>query len=152
MNIDAIPDRLKELIDHARAALDQQIAKARKAVDDLNLEKTAAANALTELQDQHKKAKADLESVLADLHRASSLGSIRAEIKKAQKALAALNIEKEKASTALAALAKERTGLEARVDTLNNEVRRLLAIRSESQATMADIKMKLQQVQIGHRP
>jgi hypothetical protein len=45
MNVDDIPDQFKQLVERARANLDQQIKTARRAVADLNAEKAAVATA-----------------------------------------------------------------------------------------------------------
>jgi hypothetical protein len=87
--------------------------------------------------------KADVDAILAHRDKALSLGSIDAEISKAQKDVAALNIEKGKATAAVAALAKEQTARQAQLVALGDEAQRLIAIRSEGERAVADIKMRL---------
>jgi hypothetical protein len=52
MNVDDIAGEFAEFVGRARAVLEQQVTKAQKLVDSLNLEKTATANALVTLQSQ----------------------------------------------------------------------------------------------------
>jgi hypothetical protein len=93
MNIDELPDQLEAFFDRARTALDQQIVRARKVVDNLNAEKTAATKALADLKEQRESAKKQLEAVLHDLHRGSSLVGLNHEIAAARKTLEALKVE-----------------------------------------------------------
>src|SRR5262249_49242362 len=108
MNIDDIPRQLEELFDRSRAALDQQIAKARQVVGDLNAEKTGAAMTLAGLKDQIVKAKADLDAVLADLGQASNAVRLDREMAKARTELEQLKSETAKETKALETLTKQR--------------------------------------------
>ena len=146
MNLDEIPERLEELFDRSRAALDQQITKARKVVADLNAEKNATASFLADLKDQHSKVKAELDAALANLDRALSLGSIQAEIKKAGKELERLKSETAKESKALEVLVKKRTEAEARVVALENSARAATAERCRAQEMLQEVKAKVAMV------
>ena len=79
MNLDELPDQLEAFFDRAQVVLDRQITEARKAVDALNAEKTGAEKALAELKDQHKQVQSELDAVLKDLGRVSSLVGLNAE-------------------------------------------------------------------------
>jgi chromosome segregation ATPase len=143
MTLDEIPDQLQELFDRSRAGLDAQITKARKVVDALNVEKTGAAKALAELKDQITKGKADLDAVLADQHRASSLVQLDREIAKARPELERLKAEITEQSKALETLVKQRTAEEARVVALENDARQATAERCRAQEMMARMKTQL---------
>ena len=146
MNLDEIPERLEELFDRSRAALDQQIAKARKVVDSLNVEKTAAAKALGELKDQITKARAELDAVRADLGRASTAVQLDREIKKSRSELERLKGETAEEEKTLAALTKKRTEAEARVIALENDARQATAERCRAQDMMEQVKAKLRSI------
>jgi chromosome segregation ATPase len=144
MTLDDIPDQLQEIFDCARAALDQQITQARKVVDNLNAEKTGAAKALAELNDQITKGKADLEVVLADQHRASSLVHLDREITKARPELERLKAEIAEQSKALEALVKQRTEAETKLATLQNDARLATAERCRAQEMVVQIRKRLE--------
>jgi chromosome segregation ATPase len=152
MNIDELTEQFQSVLARARAVLNREIGNARKLVDDLHGERAKAEAEIAQLGDQHKQAQAQLDATLANLQKASNLASLDSDIKKAKAELAALKSETEKASTVLAALGKQRTEADARLVALGNEAQRLIALRTESEAVMASIKTKLQQVQIGNRP
>jgi hypothetical protein len=86
-----------------------------------------------------------------DLHRTSELVSLNHEIADAHKVLAGLKGDIERATTAFDKVSKDRTEREAQLSGLNGEVQRLIAVRTESEAFMANVKMQLGSVQIGHR-
>ena len=74
------------------------------------------------------------------------------EIAAARKNLKALQAETAEAEKTVATLNKQRTDAERRLVALGNEANRMLGIRAEAEAVYADIKSKLNQVQIGARP
>jgi chromosome segregation ATPase len=152
MNLDTIPDQIGQLVEYARVALAQEITGARNAVDSLNGEKAAAANALTDLKDQHKQAQSQLDAVLSDLQRGSTLVGLNTEIKKARKELEQLKAETAEATTALEALKKQRSDASAKLAALQTEAQRQSAIRSEAESVYAAIKAKVFSVQLGQRP
>jgi hypothetical protein len=104
---------------------------------------------LAELKDQCRGAKADLDSALAHRDKAFSLATLGSEIAKERKELAKLKAETAKETTALAALQKQRAAGERQLGALQNEANRMIAIRTEGEAAMANIKAQLAQVQIG---
>ena len=144
MDVDDIPGQLEELFDRSRAALDAQVTKARKAVDGLNAEKAAAAETLAELKDQITKARTELDSVRANLDRASNLRALNGELTKARAELEQLKDKTAKESTALEALTKQRTAAEARVVTLENDARQATAERCRAQEMMARIRQQVE--------
>jgi hypothetical protein len=150
--LDELPTQLESFLDRVRVALDQQIAGARKAVGNLNAEKTATAKVLADLKHQHELAEKQLSTVRADLQQALTRVGLDREIAAARKVLAMLQADIEKATAAKAAVEKQVAAGEARVVALGNEANRMIALRSESEAVMADIKNKLAQVQLGQRP
>jgi chromosome segregation ATPase len=139
---DDIPGQLQELFDRSRAALDQQITKARKLVDSLTAEKTSAAEELAKLKDEIVKAKATLEVILADQQRASKLVHLDREIKKARPELERLKAEITEQSNSLEALVKQRTEAEAHVATLQQDARLASAERARAQETLQEIRNK----------
>jgi len=146
MDVDDIPDQFEQLVDRARAALNREIEKAQKLVDNLTVEKTAAAKALAELKDQHGKAKAELETTLADLDRASSLRGLNSALAKARMELERLNSETAKETKALEVLVKKRTEVEARVVALEDNARAATAERCRAQEMLEQVKIKLRSV------
>jgi len=143
MSIDDLPDQLEAVLDRARATLEQQISKTRKVVDALNAEKAIAAKALGELKEQCTKAKAELETTLADLDRASSLRGLNNEIKKSRKELEQLNAETAKETKALEALVKKRKEDEVRVLRLEDDARQATSERCAAQEMLGRIKTQL---------
>jgi len=143
MNVDDILQQLEELFDRARAALEQQVSTAHKAVASLNQEKAAATKAVTELQAQHGKAHAELNAAMNNLDRVLSLGAIQAEIKKAGKELEQLKSEATKELKTLEVLVKKRTQEEARVAALEVAAREATAKRCRAQDLVKQIKTQL---------
>jgi chromosome segregation ATPase len=149
MTLDELPHQFAAFLNSARAVFDREVAGARKAVDNLNAEKTAAAKALADLKEQHELAQKQLDAVRADLQRASILVGVGHDIASARKVLETLKSETAQAKAALEKLAKERTAREAEVKVLGDEARRLVAIRTEGEAAMANLRAQLRSVQIG---
>jgi chromosome segregation ATPase len=144
MSIDEIPGQLQELFDRSRAALDAQITKARKVVDNLNVEKTGAAKALADLKDEIVKAKAELDGVRADLGRTSNAVRLDRETAKARTELDRLTAENAEAK-ALEARLKQCAEADTKLVTLQNDARLATAERCRAQETIQEIKNKLQQ-------
>jgi chromosome segregation ATPase len=143
MNLDDIPDQFEELIDRARAVLDREITRAKEIVASATAEKSAAQSALSALQTQHRKAKADLDAVLATLHRSSNLAGLDGEIAAARKTLERLKTETEAERNALAKATKQRTEEETKTNALRDEVGQLSARRAHDQEVMAKIRHQL---------
>jgi chromosome segregation ATPase len=149
MTLDGLPQQLEEFLDRARAALGQEITAAKHAVTAANAEKTSAQNALANLRTECTVAQDQLATVTADLKRLSDLVGAHHEIATAKKAVQKLATEKSALEASIAALSKEQTQRQAKVNALGDEVRRLLAIQSESESVVADLRMRLRSVQIG---
>jgi predicted nucleic acid-binding Zn-ribbon protein len=152
MSLDKLPEAFDQFVERARATLSQEVTGAQNIVAALDAEKSAAQNALANVQAQTKSAQDQLAAVTNDLQRLSGLVGVGHDIDKARTELKRIKSETEQATKALEALKKQRTEVESQVLALQNESRRLLSIRAESEAAMADIRMKLGAVQIGHRP
>ena len=74
------------------------------------------------------------------------------EIAAANKKLKALQGETAETEKALAALNKQRAEADTRLVALNLEANRMIAIRTEGEVVMADLRARLQQVSLGQRP
>jgi chromosome segregation ATPase len=149
--IDGLPGQFEAFVERTRTVLAREITAAKNAAAAAKAETATAQATLSQLQDQRAQTQRQLDTILAHLNKAASLGSIDAEILKAQKDLAALNVEKGKVATALEKLTQERREREAQINSLGNEVQRLLAIRSESEAVMANLRKQVGLVQSGQR-
>jgi chromosome segregation ATPase len=151
MTLDELPNRLGEFVELARAALSREITAAKNIATAAKAETATAQNALAELRDQHKQAQSQLDAVMKDLQRFSDLAAVGHDIDKARKELARLKAETAKTEKALEARLKQCTEADSRLVGLNLEANRMIAIRTEGEAVMADIKAKLNQVQLGQR-
>jgi chromosome segregation ATPase len=143
MQLDDATDQLEEFVDRVRAALDQEVAIAKKAVAAATVEKTSLAKSLADLQAEHSKAKAELAAVLSDLGRASGLAGLNTEVSSARKTLEQLKRETAEERKALAKLTRERTESEAQAIALRNEVSDLVAVRANNQELMAKLKQQI---------
>ena len=152
MSLDGLPQQFEAFVDRARAALSGEITAAKTVVVAANAQKRSAENALADVETRCKQAKAQLDAVLSDLDRGSTLAGINSEIKKARTELKRVKSETEQATAALEKLAKERTEAEAKLVALGNEAQRMINIRTEGEAVMANLRAQLAQVQIGQRP
>jgi chromosome segregation ATPase len=152
MNLDGLPEQFEEFVERARAALDRDITAAKNLVTAANAEKAAAETALRELVEQRESAKKQLDRVFADLSRGSSLVGLNHEITAARKVLATLQADTERATAAKAVVERQCVDGERRLVSLNNEAQRMIAIRTEGEAVMADLRTKLHSVQLGNRP
>ena len=74
------------------------------------------------------------------------------EIAAAKKAVQKLTTEKSALEASIAALAKQQTEAQAKLVSLGNEAQRLVAIRTEGEAAVADLRMRLRSVSIGQQP
>jgi chromosome segregation ATPase len=149
MSIDELPDQFEAFLERARVVLHREIEEARAAVKVLNAEKATTQATIAELRDQHKQAQSQLDAVMKDLHRGSTLVGISREITEARKRLEALKVEMAEAEKALAARLKQCAEADARLVALGLEAQRMIAIRTEGEAVMANIRAQLQQVRIG---
>jgi chromosome segregation ATPase len=149
MSLDGLPAQLEAFLERARVVLHREIEEARAAVKALTSEKTKTQAVLAELREQHKQAQSQLDAVVSELQRRSTLAGINREIAGARKTLERLMGETAEAEKALEVLNKQRADGERRLVELTNEANRMIGIRTEGEAVMADIKAKLAQVQIG---
>jgi chromosome segregation ATPase len=147
MSLNKLPEAFEEFVERARSALGQEITAAKNVVALAAAEKSAAVNALANLQSQVKAAQDQLAAVTEDLHRLSGLVGVGHDIEKARKELARVKSETAEATKALDKLSKERTERQAQIVALGNEAQRQLAIRTEAEAAMSKIK-----TQLGVRP
>jgi chromosome segregation ATPase len=152
MTLDELPNQFDAFVERASAALSREITAAKNVVAAANAEKSAAQNALSNLQAQIKSAQDQLAAVTNDLQRLSDLVGVGHDIEKARKELARVKAENAKAAKVLGARAKQITEADAKLVTLGNEAQRQLAIRTEGEAVMANLRAQLQQVQVGQRP
>jgi chromosome segregation ATPase len=143
-----LPGQLEAFLDRARAALDREIAAAKKAVAAVDTERRLVETALRELRDQHAQAEKQLTAVRADLQRASTRVGLDHEIAKARAELKRVKDESAKAASDLEARSKQIAEADARLVSLNNEAQRMVQIRVEGEAVMADLRAKVQSVQI----
>jgi chromosome segregation ATPase len=152
VNIDQLPQQLEAFLENARAALDQQIGAAKHAVTALNAERTSTQNALADLQAQCKSAQAQLEFTTSEFHKIAAVVGVGHDLKKARAELERVRNETAEATKALEKLAKEIAARQAQIVALGNEVQRLVQVRTESEAVMANLRNQLRSVQIGQRP
>ena len=116
------------------------------------LEKSAAANALADLEARCKSTQDQLDALNDELAQRTTLAGLNRGIAAASKKLKALQAETAEAEKALEALNKQRADGEAKLVALGNEMSRLRGERSEATTEISNIKALLQQVQIGQRP
>jgi seryl-tRNA synthetase len=152
MGLDDLPHQFAAFVNSARTIFDREIEKSKKVVAALSAEKASAQSALAELQAQRKSAEKQLNAVHADLARSSELAGVGHDMEKARTELEKVKAETAKADKTLEARLKQITEADARLVVLGNEAQRLVAIRVEGEAVMANLRMKLQQVQIGVQP
>jgi chromosome segregation ATPase len=152
MNIDDIPEHFRDLVEHARILLHQEISGARATLAGLKVETAAERKALAELGEQRKQTQANLDTNLANLNRASGLAGLDYEIDQARKTLKALEVEKGEVSKSLEAKKKELRDAESRLNAMQTETQQLIAQRCDSQAIMENIRAQLRAVQLGQRP
>jgi chromosome segregation ATPase len=146
MNFDQLPDELEAVLDRARAALSQEIARARTALNSLNSERAVAAKTLAELRDQIVKAEAELEALRVDLGRTSTARQLDHEIKKGRAEAQRLTVENAEAAKVLAARLKQCSEADAKLATLENSARLAVDSRCRAQETVAAIKKQLELV------
>jgi chromosome segregation ATPase len=152
MTLDELSGQLEAFLERARTVLDLEIGQAKKIVAAANAEKGLAQAALSDLQSQTKSAQSQLDEINNELQRASTLAGITREIATARKTLKALEADTAQATTALEVLNKQRVDGERRLVALGNEANRMIAIRTEGEAVMANLRAQLQQVAIGQQP
>jgi chromosome segregation ATPase len=148
MRIEDLPEGLEAFVDRARSVLNQEIDKAHKALDALNVEKATTQAALSELQDQREAAQKQLKTVLSNLDRGSTLAGLNSEIAEARKTLEALKVETEQTSTALTTLIKQRSDAQQQLDAVTNETQRLRAEQAEATSEIGHLRTLLKSVDL----
>jgi chromosome segregation ATPase len=152
MRLDELAPGLEVFLERARVALSGEITAAKKIVAAANAEKNSAQTALAALQAQCKFVQDQLDAVNNELERKLTLAGLNREIAAASKKLKALETEIAEAEKAVAALNKQRAEADSRLVALGLEANRMIAIRTEGEAVMANLRAQLAQVQIGVRP
>jgi chromosome segregation ATPase len=152
MSLHGLPAEFEQFVDRARAALDGEITAAKNIMAAAAAEKSAASNAVTDLQAQCKSTQAQLDALTDELARRTTLAGLNREITEASKKLKALQAETAEAETVLADLRKQRAEADTRLVALSLETNRMIAIRSEGEAVMAKLRSQLDSVQLGNRP
>jgi chromosome segregation ATPase len=140
MTLDELPEQCDAFVERVRGVFHQEIGRARATVKALNSEKAAAQTALAELQDQRVSVQKQLDVVMKDLGRGSSLVGLNSEIAAARTELARLKAETEGATKALEALNKQRSGVERQVVAAQDDMQSLRAERAEATAEIARVK------------
>jgi predicted nucleic acid-binding Zn-ribbon protein len=140
MIFDELPERFDAFLERARVVFYQESEKARATVKALNAEKAAAQTAIAELRDQHAQAQSQLDAVMKDLDRGTTLAGLNREIAAASKKLKSLEAETAEAEKALEALNKQRSGAERQVIAAQNDMQSLRAERAEATAEIARVK------------
>jgi hypothetical protein len=150
MRITDLPGQFEAFVDRARGVFGQEIAGARKVIDGLNSEKLsvgagkrAAEAALAEAQAQHKQAQANLNVVLANLHRGSTLIDLDTEIAAAKKTLEGLKADIARETTAARVAAKQRADAERLRDAEMSELTQVRAERADAEGSIAHIRTLL---------
>jgi chromosome segregation ATPase len=152
MSLDGLPQELSAFIERACAVLAREITAAKNIAAAANAEKSAAQAAVAKLQGQLKQAQSQLDAVTKDLQRLSDLVGVGHDIKKGRAELKRVQSETERANQALEARLKQCTEADSRLVALNLEANRMLGIRAEAEAVYADIRAKVNSVQLGARP
>jgi chromosome segregation ATPase len=149
MRLDDLPAAFEAFLDHARGILNAEVEKARKLVDSLNAEKTAAAKAVANLKKQHALAEDQLNAVLANVPRTVVLAELDGEIVKVRKELPRLKSEVEKTSAALQDLAKQRAKAETELADLHEDARQYRAERADATAEINRIRSLVESACMG---
>ena len=147
MTLDELPHAFATFVNSAHAIFDREVENVQKALAASNAEKASAQTALSEFQDQCKSAQDQLELTTRELRGAAGLVGVAHDIKEARKELTRIRSETAEATKALDKLVKERTAREAEVKALGAETRRLVAVRTESETVMANLRAQLHSVQ-----
>ena len=149
MTLDELSGQLEAFLERARTVLDLEIGQAKKIVAAANAEKSAAQNALADLEARCKSTQDQLDALNDELAQRTTLAGLNRGIAAASKKLKALQAETAEAEIALAALNKQRAEADVRLVALGLEANRMIAIRTEGEAVMAKLRSQLQQVQLG---
>jgi chromosome segregation ATPase len=148
MNAERLIDELDGVLKHIQAEVHSDLTGTRKATEELRVERAAQATALAQIEDQHKHAAANLSMVMADVERLSVHVGVGSNIAKAKAELEKLRAEVEKADLRLAGLLKQQTEEETKLVALRNETQRLIAVRTEGEAVMANLRAQVRSLPI----
>jgi septal ring factor EnvC (AmiA/AmiB activator) len=151
MSIDELPVEFEAFVERARVALERETTTAKNIMAAANAEKSSVQNALSNLEARCKSTQDQLDALNDELAQRTTLAGLNRGIAAASKKLKALEAETAEAETALAALNKQRAEADSRLVALNLEANRMIAIRTEGEAVMANLGAQLAQVQIGQR-
>jgi predicted nucleic acid-binding Zn-ribbon protein len=150
MSIDELPDQLEAFLERARAVLNREIEKARAAVNALKSEEGTTRATIVELGDQRERGQKQLNTVLSNLHRGSTLVGLNHEIAEAHKTLAALKVETTEAGKAVEVLNKQRSDAKHQLEVTKTELQAAMtelqsvrAERGEAVTTIGQIKALL---------
>jgi chromosome segregation ATPase len=146
MSLDRLPEQFEEWVGRARAALSRDIERAKEIVAAANAERSSAQSALSALQAQCKSTQTQLEVAQRELPRIGALVAVGHDIEKAREELRRVKSETADTAKALELLQKQRSDVEAKLGGLGDEVRRLVAARTESETVMANIRSKVNSV------
>jgi chromosome segregation ATPase len=140
MAFDELPEQCDAFVERVRVVCHQEVEKARAAVKALNAEKAATQVALAELQERRVSEQKQLDAVMKDLGRGSTLAGLNNETAAARTELARLKAETEGATKALEVLQKQRADAERLVVAAQNEIQNLRAERVEATTEIARVK------------
>jgi chromosome segregation ATPase len=98
------------------------------------------------LKDQRATAQKQLDDVLANLNRGTTLAGLTADISEAKKTLKGLEADKAKASTALEVVERQRKDAEHQLNAVNNETQRIRQERAEATTAVEHIRSLLKSV------
>jgi chromosome segregation ATPase len=143
MNVEQLTDELDAVLQRVHAEVHRDIAGSQKAAEEQRAEELRAKAALTQIEDQHKQAQANLAMVKADVDRFSTLAGAGYDIAKAKADLQTLRGEKAALEISIAALAKQQTEEEHKLLALTNEISRLMGLRSEHEIAIGEVRKKL---------
>jgi chromosome segregation ATPase len=148
MRLDDLPEQFAAFADRARDVLDWEVKKARKAAEALNAERAAVQKELSELQEQYKSTKKQLDDVLSNLNKGTTLAGLNAEISEAKKALEKLKADTAKATAAFEAADKQRQDAERELTTANEGMQRIRQERIEAASDIDNIRKLLKSVDL----
>jgi chromosome segregation ATPase len=137
MRLEDRSEKLAEFLSETQNDHDWWVEKAKKAKDAFFAEKAKWEGAISDLKDQTKAAKAQLDGVLKDLGRASGLAGLDQEVAGAQRTLEGLKSEIGQAEKTLAKLKGECSSAERARDEANEGMGRLRQERADAIAEIA---------------
>jgi chromosome segregation ATPase len=137
MRLDDLSDAFEAFADRARNVIGWEVDKAKKVVVALNAEKAAAQKTITELHDQYAAARKQLDDVLSNLDKGTTVATLARDITEGRKTLEKLKADTEKATAAFEAVEKQRKNAERELNTANSAMQ---GIRQERINATTDIE------------